>query len=139
MSLSEYQQAYRNLIWQYRIGEYGYCKCNRPGHDREWPNHCRICKRPWKEVYLNAKRKGGNANGLVEVRSVVGNTVYFSGSEHLDSADISCFLLLDDEVVEIGGEYDLFYNFITPPRLYLHREEGDEFSWLDDQLNNSDE
>jgi hypothetical protein len=135
MSLNEYQDAYKNLIWQYRIGEYGYCKCDRPGHDREWPNHCRICKRPWKQVYLNAKRKGGNAHELVEVGSVVGNTVYFSGSEHLNCAYISDFLLLDDEVVEIGAEYDLFYNFITPPRLHLHREESDAFRWLEDQVN----
>jgi hypothetical protein len=57
MSLLDFQKAWREDITKTRSGQYGYCKCERPGRDAKYPDHCRHCKKPWKHAYIAMKTR----------------------------------------------------------------------------------
>lgn len=63
MSLSELQEAYRADTEKTRNGGYGYCKCSRPGYDRQNPSNCRICQKPFKHIYIEAKNTAPRVTG----------------------------------------------------------------------------
>jgi hypothetical protein len=133
MSLDEWRMAYQQEIAKARSGEYGYCKCHAPKYDREHPKHCKVCEKPHKQHYLEAKRRGGKVHEFATIVDIDFHRkiVYFSGSEHLQSAPLSNVAIVDN--IEIGDKCEFYYNFLTDPIIFLCKDDkgDDEFRWIE--------
>lgn len=58
MNFEDVKSVWDIVMFDRLIGVDGHCKCRRPGYDRRYPENCRWCHKPFREIYLERSRRG---------------------------------------------------------------------------------